>query len=122
MPRDPDVDAFVEELAHPLAAAIDSVRDIVLGVDPRIVETIKWKSPTFVFEGNIASIEPRSKKTGQRALPSRREAARPAPAAGGRRGNGSLLAIRGRGRRRPQACGLEKAIRAWIALKEGEVS
>jgi hypothetical protein len=62
MPRTPEVDTFVSELGHPLQAAIDAVRDIVLGVDARIVETIKWKSPTFVFEGNIASIEPRSKK------------------------------------------------------------
>lgn len=38
------------------------VRKIVLGTDPRLTETIKWKSPTFVFEGNMASIDPRSKK------------------------------------------------------------
>jgi hypothetical protein len=25
-------------------------------VDPRISETIKWKSPPFVFEGNLPSI------------------------------------------------------------------
>jgi len=60
--RDPAVDAFVSGLDHPLEAAIDAVRDVVLGVDARIVETIKWKSPTFMFQGNIASIEPRSKK------------------------------------------------------------
>ena len=34
------------------------VRAIIIKVDPRISETIKWKSPTFVFEG---SIDPRSK-------------------------------------------------------------
>jgi hypothetical protein len=62
VPRDREVDAFVSELAHPLDDAIRAVREIVLGVDPRITETIKWKSPTFVFEGNIASIEPRSKR------------------------------------------------------------
>ena len=30
--------------------------------DDRIDECIKWKSPTFTFEGNIASFNPRSKK------------------------------------------------------------
>ena len=51
MPRTPEVDTFVSELGHPLEAVINTVRDVVLGVDPRIVETIKWKSPTFVFKG-----------------------------------------------------------------------
>ncbi|MGH2656755.1 MAG: hypothetical protein ACRDIZ_08695 [Actinomycetota bacterium] len=37
------------------------VRRIILGADRRITETIKWKSPTFVFQGNIASIDPRTK-------------------------------------------------------------
>ena len=62
MPRNPDADTFVAALGHPLEKEIQAVRRIVLGVDRRIAETIKWKSPTFVFEGNIASIEPRSKK------------------------------------------------------------
>ena len=37
------------------------VRDIVLGVDDRITEAIKWQTPTFVFEGNIASFSPAKK-------------------------------------------------------------
>jgi hypothetical protein len=31
------------------------------GADDRISETIKWKTPTFVYEGNIASFNPRAK-------------------------------------------------------------
>jgi hypothetical protein len=62
MPRSAEVDAWFEELAHPLKDAMLRVRSLILGADRRITETIKWKSPTFVFEGNIASIEPRSKK------------------------------------------------------------
>lgn len=31
------------------------VREIVLGSDPRIEESIKWSTPTFSFKGNIAS-------------------------------------------------------------------
>ena len=41
MPKDPAVDAFVSELGHPLEKEINSVRKIVLGVDRRIIETIK---------------------------------------------------------------------------------
>ena len=38
-----------------------AVREMVLE-DEWITETIKWKSPTFVYEGNMASFNPRSKK------------------------------------------------------------
>ena len=41
---------------------MQQVRSTILRVDDRIEEALKWKSPTFMFEGNIASIDPRSKK------------------------------------------------------------
>jgi len=57
----PDVDAWSRELDHPLAAEMGRVREIVLGADDRVAETIKWKTPTFMYEGNIASFNPRAK-------------------------------------------------------------
>jgi hypothetical protein len=57
-----EVTAWFRGLEHPLKDAMLQVRKIILGTDPRISETIKWKSPTFVFEANMASIDPRSKK------------------------------------------------------------
>jgi hypothetical protein len=33
-------------------------RDIILDADPRVTESIKWKTPTFAFKGNIASFNP----------------------------------------------------------------
>ena len=38
------------------------LRDVILAADERIQEAIKWKSPTFVYKGNIASFNPRAKK------------------------------------------------------------
>jgi hypothetical protein len=58
----PDVDAWFRDLDHPLKDAMLQVRKVILGTDRRLSEAIKWKSPTFVFEGNMASIDPRSKK------------------------------------------------------------
>jgi len=40
---------------------VEAVRQIMLE-DERIIETIKWKSPTFMYKGNLASFNPRSKK------------------------------------------------------------
>lgn len=57
-----DVQVWFDALDHPLKDAMLAVRSTILGVDDRIDEAIKWKSPTFVFRGNIASIDPRAKK------------------------------------------------------------
>lgn len=36
------------------------VREIILS-DERMSETIKWKSPTFMYKGNLASFNPNTK-------------------------------------------------------------
>ncbi len=45
-----------------MALEIQRVREIVLSTDPRIGEAIKWKSPTFMYKGNIASFFMNAKK------------------------------------------------------------
>ena len=56
--RNPDVDRWLDESAHPLEATMRRARDIILGADDRVTESIKWKTPTFEFKGNIASFNP----------------------------------------------------------------
>ena len=60
MPRSPEVDGWFADADHPMQELMLQVRDIVLE-DARITETIKWKSPTFMYEGNLASFNPRTK-------------------------------------------------------------
>ena len=60
MASNPEVDAWFDEYEHPAKDAMLRVRAIILS-DPRISETIKWKSPTFMYEGNMASFNPRTK-------------------------------------------------------------
>lgn len=55
-----EVDAWFEEYDHPAKDAMLRVREIILA-DDRMTETIKWKSPTFMYEGNMASFNPRTK-------------------------------------------------------------
>jgi hypothetical protein len=57
---DPEVDAWFDEYEHPAKDAMLRVREVILA-DPRMSETIKWKSPTFTYEGNMASFNPRTK-------------------------------------------------------------
>jgi hypothetical protein len=60
MGRNPEVDAWFDSYDNPMKPVVQRVREIVLS-DPRVEETIKWKSPTFTYKGNIASFNPRSK-------------------------------------------------------------
>jgi hypothetical protein len=58
MNHNADVDRWFDERGHPLDAVMRRARDVILGADPRVTETIKWKTPTFEFRGNIASFNP----------------------------------------------------------------
>jgi hypothetical protein len=58
MNRNPDVDRWLDETAHPQDATLRRAREIILGADERVTESIKWKTPTFAFKGNIASFNP----------------------------------------------------------------
>ena len=62
MNENPEVTRWFDELEHPLKDVILAVRATFLEADERVSETIKWKSPTFVYEGNLASIDPKAKK------------------------------------------------------------
>jgi hypothetical protein len=60
MGPNPEVDAWFDDYEHPAKDAMLRVRELILS-DERMSETIKWKSPTFMYEGNMASFNPRTK-------------------------------------------------------------
>jgi len=43
------VDAFMSGLDHPRKTEIEALRKIILGVDRRIEESIKWNAPSFAI-------------------------------------------------------------------------
>ncbi len=51
---------WFDQYEHSLVDAMQLVRSIILS-DDRMTETIKWKSPTFMYRGNMASFNPRTK-------------------------------------------------------------
>ena len=57
-----EVDEWFQRLDHPQKEAMMAVREVILGADSRISESIKWGSPTFSFQGDLASLQPRAKK------------------------------------------------------------
>lgn len=62
MNENPEVSAWLDALEHPLKDVIVATRLVFLDADDRISETIEWKSPTFVYGGNLASIDPKAKR------------------------------------------------------------
>lgn len=57
-----EVDSWFEDYDNPLKDVMQRVRELILAADERMEEAIKWSSPTFSYNGNLASFNPRSKK------------------------------------------------------------
>jgi hypothetical protein len=119
MPKNPEVDAWFKDLEHPLKDAMLRVRAVILGTDKRVTETIKWKSPTFVYEGNIASIDPRSKKHVQLMFHQGASLPGKHPRLEGGGGTVRYLRFADLAEVKAKRHDLEAAIKAWIKLKGG---
>jgi uncharacterized protein YdeI (YjbR/CyaY-like superfamily) len=46
-----EVAAFMDKLDHPLKKEIETIREIILSANKKITEHIKWKAPSFCFNG-----------------------------------------------------------------------
>ena len=55
MGRSPEVDEWMTAQPDGLRPALERTREIVLGVNDSIEESIKWKTPTYSYSGNIFS-------------------------------------------------------------------
>jgi hypothetical protein len=62
MKKNPKVDAYMQELENPFKDVWEEIRDIILAVDIKMEEGIKWGAPTFIYKGNLATFNPRAKK------------------------------------------------------------
>ena len=51
------VDALMETLEHPDKQSIQALRSLVLSLDPRIREEIKWNAPSFFIDDHFATFK-----------------------------------------------------------------
>ena len=56
-----EVDDWFAQRQHPLTDAMQLARKLILDADSRVSESIKWKTPTFAYQGNIVSFNPSKK-------------------------------------------------------------
>jgi hypothetical protein len=57
-----EVNDWFAKYDNPLKAEVQRVRELLMAIDERLEEGIKWQAPTFMYKGNMASFNPRSKK------------------------------------------------------------
>lgn len=119
MSTDPEVDRWFADLDHPLKDAMLRVRKIILSADRRMTETIKWKSPTYMFEGNMASINPRSKKNVQLMFHTGAKLPGKHPRLEGGGGTTRYMSFADIADVKAKKPDLEAAVSAWIKLKTG---
>lgn len=49
--RSDKVDQLMETVDHPRKEAFDYLRTAILRADPQITEQVKWKAPSFCYDG-----------------------------------------------------------------------
>jgi hypothetical protein len=54
------VDAYMRDVDHPFKAEMQAVREIILGVSPKIAERIKWNAPSFYLGEDLGAFNPRA--------------------------------------------------------------
>jgi hypothetical protein len=54
------VDAYMRDVDHPFKAEMQAVREIILGVSPKISERIKWNAPSFYYKEDLGAFNPRA--------------------------------------------------------------
>src|SRR5690606_29648292 len=62
------VQSFIAALDHPLKLEIAALRQLLLGVDSKISEEIKWNSPSFRTSEHFATMHLRAKDSLQLIL------------------------------------------------------
>jgi hypothetical protein len=52
------VQAYLQELNHPMKAEILTIRDIIARSSPKINERIKWNAPSYFYKDDIVTFGP----------------------------------------------------------------
>ncbi len=56
------VTEFITTSVHPLADVMQALREAILEADPKVAEHIKWNSPAFYYNGEMAPFDPKEYK------------------------------------------------------------
>lgn len=117
-----EVDAWFAKFDHPLKEVMQDVRRRILAADRRMDECIKWQSPTFTFEGNLASFNPRAKKHVSLMFHTGAHIPGDFPHLQGGGGTAKYMTFADLAEAKARATELKAVVKAWINWKSGEKS
>jgi hypothetical protein len=62
-PSEPEkVDAYIQNMKHPLKNVVEALRQLILETDHEIGEEVKWNAPTFFYSGPMRPSNPKEYK------------------------------------------------------------
>jgi hypothetical protein len=118
MNKNPKVDAYMKDLDNPLKEIWEQIREVVLGVDPKMEEDIKWGAPTFIYKGNLATFNPRAKKFVNLTFHTGATIDDPDGVLEGDAKEARVLRIGSAADLKAKKSGLKKVVKNWILLKD----
>ena len=114
----PTVDAYMQQLENPCKNLWEHIRTIILGVDPKIEEAIKWSAPTFTYKGNMATFNPRSKHVVSLLFHTGALIEDPEGVLEGEAKKARVFRVATMEELQQKTFGLQKVVRNWIQLKD----
>ena len=118
MNKNQKVDAYMEKLDNPFIETWEQIRDIVLAVDEKMEEDIKWGAPTFIYKGNLATFNPRAKKFVNLTFHTGAVIDDPEGVLEGDAKKARVLRVGSSEELDGKKAGLETIVRNWIQLKD----
>jgi hypothetical protein len=111
------VDRWFGATEHPKKDLMQAVRKAILEADARVTETMKWKSPTFMFNGNIASINPQAKSHVSLMFHTGASIPGDFPSLQGGGGTARYMRFEDEADCKAKSAELQAVVRAWCELK-----
>lgn len=112
---------FLDKLEHPLKAEIEAVRAIIVGVDERITEGIKWNAPSFYYKGDMVVIHVRAQQQVHLVWPSGAEMGGDFEVLEGVYPDGRKMSyFRNMAEVKAKQSQLKQAVRAWIRIQDAK--
>ncbi|MFC2159593.1 DUF1801 domain-containing protein [Actinomycetota bacterium] len=116
--RNKKVNIFMDDLDNPRKELWEDIRTIILNIDSKIEEDIKWGAPTFIYKGNIATFNPRAKNFVNLTFHTGAFIDDPDGVLEGEAKEARVFRIESQEEFFQKKAGLEKVIKNWIELKD----
>jgi hypothetical protein len=117
MGKNTKVDEYMQKLENPHKDLWEAIRNIILHVDPKMEEDIKWGAPTFIYNGNLATFNPRTKKFVNLTFHTGAEIKDPERILEGDAKEARVFRVTNLEELNEKKAGLELVVKNWIQLK-----